>query len=76
MKKLRMKLDALTVESFTPQGDPVKQSGTVQGHLMDSSTCPDGSSGSGAPDFTAYEGCWATGYYTCYGSSASAPCGC
>jgi hypothetical protein len=35
MKKLRLELDALTVESFAPAGDAPRAGGTVNGHAED-----------------------------------------
>lgn len=75
MKKLRLNLDALAVESFDPSGDEVAQPGTVRGHALNSDMCPEGTGGTGSTDVTGCGSCAATACATCYGSCYDPSCG-
>jgi hypothetical protein len=74
VKKLRMNLDSLVVESFATDGGTGARRGTVQGHLMDSNQCPEGTGGTGSTDVTGCGSCWATQCDTCYGTCQGATC--
>jgi hypothetical protein len=72
MKKLRLELDALAVESFAPAREPKTRRGTVRGRAAQPATydfeeCGSNSEYSVVEGCTDQEGC--TNFYRCTGIS-------
>lgn len=74
MKKIRLELDTLSVESFDTTGGPAEARGTVHGHLPPYSYQRYCSDGTTCLDTCEFEGCTGTNATDC-GTCNATECG-